>query len=194
MIREHLSYATGSPAEGETLIYNPQMARFPYPEMFRPPRFDSQLELFMDDCVRSNLFLNTKVERKQGGTWIEVTSQQDLDIGIDYRLILSCRNMGSEISFKNIEIRCFKRSDSDLLPSRITFYDTFEVEPVPPKNSKSVSWEKILPPGAETEKLEVLFRVVTDPDTGTQFRLAHVGVYAEIVPVGHAWRDINWKY
>jgi len=147
----------------------------------------------MDDFIYKNLELRKKIWRHEGTVWKEVSSIHDLDIGIDYRLDLGVMNIGSETYVKNVNIRCATKDYGDPRAVRVKFYsnDQYTIEVGQQVNSPK--WTEVLGPGGRSPILSVYFRVISDPDNADIYRIARVGIYAEIVAEGHAWRDLDWK-
>jgi len=148
---------------------------------------DSNFKPDMDDYIQQTLLLLPAVSRRQDNRWITVQSSQDLDIGIDYRLELSVTNIGMETYFKNVQIRVAK---PDNLCIRFYKNDTYQKEI---SRGDGPVWSETLGPRDFSPTLYVYFRVVSDPDDANIYSIASIGVYAEIVPQGSYWKDVQWK-
>lgn len=148
---------------------------------------DTQLESNMDSYVKSNLPVYMQVFRRDGQSWVPLSGTQDLDSGISYRLDLSVLNNGTETFARNIQVRCVRPDGGKVRYYRNDAYDT-EVT-----RADGPVWTEVVAPNQMSPTHSVHFKVVNDPDSGDLRSIANVGVYAEIVPQGHAWTTLKWK-
>lgn len=139
---------------------------------------DTPLELSMDQYVRQNLTWNTWVQfRNPDGDW--QTNRADIKEGLDYRIGFKVTNVGSETYVKNVQIRI-----ANSYPDRVTFFsDNSFSQPV--SRQSQVVFPDILAPGQFTPWNWVHIRLGPGPDE--RVSIAEIGVYAEIIPLGHYW-------
>lgn len=144
---------------------------------------DSEFELKMDDYVRRNIGVYHWIY------YLDVTDNKwkmaygDLGANVKYKLNIRARNNGTETYVKNVQIRCVNK-----YPARIKYFkdDSYSTEV---GRLDSPIWPKVLKPEETTPVHQVPFMVKAGPDVYTG--IARVGVYAEIVPQGHKWLNVN---
>ncbi len=149
---------------------------------------ESEFELKMDDYVAKNVKVEKYIQYLDSRTNKWKSASGNLNENTKYKLNLRARNVGSETYVRNVQIRVVNGN-----PSRIQFYkdDTFAVAvsrldgPVWPAQLNPTDGTN---PGQATPYHVVPFMVKEGPDQYVP--IAGIGLYAEIIPQGHAWSSV----
>ncbi len=138
----------------------------------------------MTDYIYVNLKADFLVYGKDArtGQWNFVSPRANLDENTKYKMNVKVSNVGSETFMKNVQIRVTNSN-----PSRIQYYTDESCGTKCDRLDSPIYFkDKVMNPGDSTDTHSVYFMVKEGPDQNAA-AIAHYGIYAEIVPQGHAW-------